>query len=66
MKRGHQIRLGKISRGLHFLYIASSATRLSTHITTLVDNVFLALPPLLLFVKHYHISTKAYFISITF
>lgn len=66
MKRGHQIRPGKLSRGLGFLYIACSATRLSTHIAILVDNVSLALRLLLLFVKRYHIFTKAHFLSLAF
>lgn len=49
----HEIRPGRISRGLGFLYISSSAARISTCIPVLLGDVFLALLPLLLCVKHY-------------
>lgn len=62
VKRSHQIRPGRLSRGLGFLYIASSAARLSTCILVLVGNGFLALLPLLLFVKHCYIFTYMHFL----
>lgn len=66
MKKGHQIKPERISRGLRFQYIASSATRLSTHITISVDNVFLTLLALLLFARHYCIFSNTHFFSLAF
>lgn len=64
VERSHQIGPGRISRGLGALYIASSAARLSTCIPVLVANVFLALLPLLLFVKRYYIFTHTHFLPL--
>lgn len=64
VKRSHQIRPGRISRGLGFLYIASLAARISTGILVLVGNAFLDVLPLLFFVKRYYIFTHMHFLPL--